>query len=547
MFHWGDDNLSAEVREGRQHCRCKLLSPRFCSAMKTMNQMNSGTGFPIDPAHNKAVLRGPVMPDLIRDETLAEIFIATAEAYPTKPAIVTREMRLTYADVLAEARAIARGLIQRGIGPGDVVGLWKPRGPQLLISQIGITLTGAAWLPFDGDAPVERINTCLADAEAKALLTTDIGRHEFTHAPCPVLSPADLVDRNDISEVPVRPAGISSKTPAYMIYTSGSTGVPKGIVISQGNITHFLRSSNEIYGIANDDVVFQGASVAFDLSMEEIWVPYLVGATLFVASPNDMGEAERLAGLMTDQGITVIDTVPTLLAILTEDVPSLRLILLGGEACPPTIVKKWSREGRRIFNTYGPTEATVVATAAIVVPDEPVTIGGPIPNYTCYVADENLNLLNFGQQGELLIGGPGVAQGYLKRDSLTAEKFIANPFGTEGNDPILYRSGDGVSLDPHGNILFHGRIDDQVKVRGFRVELGEIESRIQLLPGIAHAAVVLRRDNDLDQLVAFVIPAGTEGFDSREARKILRETMPAYMVPARLKASPPCRNCRPAR
>ncbi len=239
-----------------------------------------------------------------------------------------------------------------------------------------------------------------------------------------------------------------------MIYTSGSTGVPKGIVITGRNICHYLRSANALYAIGPADIVFQGASVAFDLSMEEIWIPYLVGASLFVATREMLGEADALPDVLNAAAVTVLDTVPTLLALLSRDVASLRLIILGGEACPPTLGARWCRPGRTIYNSYGPTETTVVATAALVEPGEPVTIGGPIPNYTCYVVDDALNLLDRGQEGELLIGGPGVAAGYLNRDALTREKFIANPFRTGGIDPVLYRSGDAVALDPSATSSF---------------------------------------------------------------------------------------------
>ena len=208
---------------------------------------------------------------------------------------------------------------------------------------------------------------------------------------------------------------------------------------------------------------------------------------------------------MEANGITVLDTVPTLLAMMPRDIPSLRLIILGGEALSPDRRESLVPARTQIFNSYGPTEATVVATVAEVQPHEPVTIGKPIPNYTCYIVDEQLQLLGPGAEGELLIGGPGVARGYLKRDELTREKFIANPFDGDGSDPILYRSGDAVILDENGNIVFHGRIDDQVKIRGFRVELGEIESVLTHVAGVSHAAVVLRNDDGIDQLVAFVV------------------------------------------
>ncbi len=425
-------------------------------------------------------------------------------------------------------------MIRRGIGPGDVVGLWGPRGPELLISQIAVAKSGAAWLPFDADAPVDRIETCLRDAEAKGLLTSESfavkARGGVT---APILTVADLIDANDQSPVDARRNGATPDHPAYMIYTSGSTGVPKGIVITGRNICHYLRSANETYRIGKSDIIFQGASIAFDLSMEEIWIPYLVGATLFVATPEVMGEAEALPDLMEEVGVTVLDTVPTLLSLMPRDIKTLRVIILGGEACPPAVAARWCKPGRTIFNSYGPTEATVVATVAEVLPDEPVSIGGPIANYSCYVAGEANNLLARGVEGELLIGGPGVARGYLKRDTLTAEKFIANPFDRTGSDPILYRSGDAVAMLADGKIAFRGRIDDQVKIRGFRVELGEIEAKLADFPGVNQAAVVLRNDDGLDQLVAFIVPEKGVTLDPKAIRADLRGTLPAYMAPAR--------------
>ncbi|MDX7951901.1 amino acid adenylation domain-containing protein [Lichenihabitans sp. Uapishka_5] len=481
-----------------------------------------------------AILQGPQRPDLLRDELLSEIFDATVAAHGGKVAIRFGERALTYAEVDAAATALARGLVRRGIGPNHVVGLWMPRGADLLIGQIAVAKTGAAWLPFDADAPVDRIAVCLGDAEAAVVLTVDASRTKADGAfPCPALVAADLVDAADLRPLDPRAAGATPAHPAYLIYTSGSTGVPKGIVITGRNICHYLRSANLLYHISSEDVVFQGASVAFDLSMEEIWIPFMVGATLFVASAETLGEVDRLPDLMNHQGITVLDTVPTLLAMLTRDVPSLRLIILGGEACPAALAQRWWQPGRSIFNTYGPTESTVVATAAEVRPDEAVTIGRPIANYTCYVADEALALCGPGVEGELLIGGPGIARGYLKRDALTAEKFIKNPYGGDGRDPVLYRSGDAVVLDAQGNIAFRGRIDDQVKIRGFRVELGEIEAKLSDQPGIAQATAVLRSDDGIDQLVAFLVPVDAASLDPKLLREALKAELPPYMIPAR--------------
>ena len=491
-------------------------------------------GLSVLPVFNPSMLKGAIRSDLVRDELLSEIFVETAKRFPQKTVFATRERLYSYAEIDERSDLLAKGLVAAGIGPGSVVGLWMARGPELLTAQIAITKTGAAWLPFDADAPIGRIATCLEDAEAKGLLTSDALKDAASDAHVPVFTSSTLAGSDAKAALAPRSAGANSASPAYMIYTSGSTGVPKGIVITQANICHYLRSANLDLDMRSTDIVFQGASVAFDLSMEEIWIPYLVGATLFVATPDIMAEADRLPDVLIAAGVTVMDTVPTLLGIMAKDVPTLRTIILGGEACPPALVNRWGRPGRKIFNTYGPTEATVVATLCEVKAGEPVTIGTPIANYSVYVADvDTLALLEVGQQGELLIGGPGVARGYLKRDALTAEKFIANPFASDGADPVLYRSGDAVAIDAYGNVSFFGRIDDQVKIRGFRVELGEIETKLTDEANILQAAVLLRRDGDVENLVAFIVPEAGAQIDVTDLRARLRGVLPPYMVPNR--------------
>lgn len=505
--------------------------------MNDMSKLSATTD--IAAANPLAMLAGERRPDLLRDEVLGEIFGATVAERAAHPALVDASRRLSYDEVWAAAGRQARGLALAGVGPGDLVGLWMPRGIDLLIAQIAISRAGAAWVPFDAEAPVDRIAVCLTDAEAKGIVTAADWQGRAAATERTVWTPEALAAGDDGVAMPARAAGLTQDHPAYLIYTSGSTGTPKAIVISHRNICHFLRSGNALYGIDGDDIVFQGASVAFDLSMEEIWTPYLAGATLYVASPETMGDAEKLPALLTDAGVTVIDTVPTLLGILPADVPSLKLILLGGEALPPATVQKWSKTGRRILNTYGPTEATVVATATEVVPGEIVTIGRPIANYTAYIVNEAMEVVGPGEQGELLIGGPGIARGYHGRPELTAEKFIANPFANpfgDDGDPILYRSGDAVSLDGNGNIVFHGRIDDQIKIRGFRVELGEIESKLSDEPGVHQAAVVLRIDDEIERLVAFVVAEPGVAVDGAALRASLRDQLPPYMVPAHFEA-----------
>lgn len=483
-------------------------------------------------ANPSAFLRGSAMPDCLRNECLAEIFEATVAARPHHVAMRDAREALTYAEVNRRAEAIAAGLVSIGAGPGRIIGLWMPRGIDLLVAQIAIAKSGAAWLPFDADAPVDRIAVCLDDASALALLTSDVFAQRTSSMPCAVVTTTTL-PQSTTPLIPARQRCLKPDDAAYLIYTSGSTGVPKGIVISHRNICHYLRAGNALYGLRPDDVMFQSASVAFDLSMEEIWIPYLVGATLEVATPELLADTDALADHLIARSVTAIDTVPTLLSMFSRDVPSLRLVIFGGEALPPSIIERWAKPGRTIFNTYGPTEATVVATACKTVAGQTVAIGKPIPNYSCYIVDEAMQLCAPGVQGELLIGGPGVACGYFKRAELTAEKFIANPFGSDGLDPILYRSGDAVSLSPDGEILFHGRIDDQVKIRGFRVELGEIETRIDARPEIAQAAVVLRQDDGIDRLVAFLVPYPDVEIDRMALRAALAQDLPAYMLPSR--------------
>ncbi len=477
-------------------------------------------------------LAGGFHPDLLRDELLPELFAATAVRSPARTALVFGERRLSYGALASAAWRVANALRARGIGRGAFVGLWMERSADLHVALLGILAAGAAYIPFDADAPRERVAACLADCAAAAILVDDSTLARAGDLPAAPLRLAELAAISDRAP-DLRAEGASPSDPAYAIYTSGSTGQPKAVVISHRNICHYLRAANDIFCLVPEDVVFQGASVAFDLSLEEIFLPYLAGATLWVAGREVLQATDRLCDVLDGAGITVLDTVPTLLTLLPRDVPSLRVVILGGEACPPAVMDRWCRPGRRLFNSYGPTETTVVATVAELLPGQPVTIGRPIANMTCFVVDDQLRPVPVGTEGELLIGGPGVAAGYLGRPELTAQKFIPNPFPASGLDPVLYRSGDAVSVDAEGRLHFHGRIDDQVKIRGFRIELGEIEAKLSDLPGVAQPAVVLRNDDGADRLVAFVVPAAGAGIDAAALRAALGRQLPAYMVPSR--------------
>src|SRR5450830_1232690 len=455
--------------------------------------MNDST--PASPASSSPthadILYGPPRPDLLREEVLADLLEATARRCPEHIALIDGEHRLTYAEFDAQAGLAASRLVAAGVRPGDIVGLWLPRGAKLLLMQAAIAKAGAAWLPVDEDTPVERLQVCLDDANGAGVVScasfasrlADAGIQRPVWTAEKLLAPAAPGE-----DLPLR-GEVRPEHPAYVIYTSGSTGKPKGILISQRSICHFLRSENAVLEVRQDDTVYQGFSVAFDMSFEEIWIAYLVGATLWLGPKEISGDPEALPRALAANQVTVLHAVPTLLALFAEEVPSLRLINLGGEMCPESLVERWSRPGRAMFNTYGPTEATVSCSLARLRPGVPVTIGRPLPNYGLFVihpaVEENgLVLLPRGDVGELCITGPGVAAGYLNRTDLTAEKFLANPWSCHAHDARLYRTGDLARIGEDGCVQCLGRTDDQVKIRGFRVELGEIEAALAHLPGI---------------------------------------------------------------
>ena len=513
-----------------------------------------------------AIVRGADLPDALRDESLADIFEQTAATFPDKIALTFGCQSLSYAQLEYEANLLADRLLHKGVVAGNLVGLWLMRGLDLLIAQLAIAKTGAGWLPLDADIPPERILVCLDDAKAVGLVTINdfapVVQGLLDSVNIPLWTVENLrAEIPSLADYPIENWRRRTPTlehnpvldPAYVIYTSGSTGKPKGILISQGSICHFLRSENARLGIHSDDKVYQGFSVAFDMSFEEIWISYLVGASLWIAPKAMVADPEALYQVLLSEKITVLHAVPTLVALLPQDVPNVRIMNLGGEMCPDAVVRRFARPenipNRQLFNTYGPTEATVSASLALLEPHEPVTIGIPLPNYGMLVRNEEGKVLNMDEVGELCIFGRGVALGYLGRPDLTAEKFIDNPHARNEDEKILYRTGDLAKIAPTGEIFMFGRADDQVKVRGFRVELGEIESTLVDIAGIGTAAVVLRSLNEVEQLVAFVVPdeksdkglsqdltfanGGVVPLSQNELRQILRQKLPSYMVPAR--------------
>jgi non-ribosomal peptide synthetase-like protein len=493
------------------------------------------------PQSHPDILYGTQQQDLLREEILADLLEATAARSPDQAALIFGERTLSYRELNAQADLAASRLLDAGVRPGQIVGLWLPRGIELLVLQAAIAKAGAAWLPVDEDTPVERLQVCLDDADGAGVLTCAAFAPRLAGIGRPVWTAETLLAAPAPGAVLARRGAVSPDVPAYVIYTSGSTGKPKGILITQRSICHFLRSENAVLGVTAADKVYQGFSVAFDMSFEEIWIAYLSGATLWIGPKEISGDPETLPRMLEQNRVTVLHAVPTLLALFNQEVASLRLINLGGEMCPESLVERWSREGRQMFNTYGPTEATVSASLARLHPGQPVTIGTPLPNYGLLVIDANpdaapgapLRLLSRGDIGELCITGPGLAAGYLGRQDLTADKFLLNPWSSGEHDARLYRTGDLARIAADGAVVCLGRADDQVKIRGFRVELGEIEALLAQQAGVGTVAVLLRKDDGIDQLVAYLVAEAGVTLDPRVLRASLAEKLPPYMVPGR--------------
>jgi len=444
--------------------------------------------------------------------------------------VLCQSQELTYAGVNSRANQMARFLIAAGVRPGDRVALLLPRSVEVYVSLLGILKTGAAYVPLDPDYPADRIGFVLTDCAARVLITTkDLSGRATGFSGRIVCLEENPTLRLCSEEQPE--AMVGSEDVAYVIYTSGTTGRPKGIEVEHHSVCHLVRTEAEIFQVQPLDRVYQGFSIAFDASVEEIWLAFYAGATLVAATREMVYAGPELPRLLGEAGVTVLSCVPTLLAMMDADMPSVRLLILGGEVCPPDLVKRWWRPGRRVVNTYGPTEATVIATYADCQPDRPVSIGRPIPGSFACILDEQLQPIAEGAAGELCLGGGGLARGYVNRPELMREKFISIP--VPGSSPQrIYRTGDRARWTPDGEIEFLGRLDGQVKIRGFRVELSEIENVLLECPGVAAAAVTLREDQPgAPRLVAYLVPKQGIRFHPTDVRENLQRRLPAFMIP----------------
>ncbi|MGW3820356.1 Pls/PosA family non-ribosomal peptide synthetase [Streptomyces sp. NPDC005046] len=443
--------------------------------------------------------------------TLVDILDASVRAYPDEPALDDGRRALTYRALAAEVEGIRWRLAEAGVGLGDRVGVRVPSGTnELYVAILGVLAAGAAYVPVDAEDPDERAELVFGEADVRAVVGAG---QELT-----------VTGR---SEVPAGRPGVEHD--AWIIFTSGSTGRPKGVAVSHRSAAAFVDAEADLFlaeePIGPGDRVMAGLSVAFDASCEEMWLAWRYGACLVPVPRSQVRSGADLGPWLVEQEITVVSTVPTLAALWEpETLNEVRLLIFGGEACPPELTQRLVTEGREVWNTYGPTEATVVACAALLTGDEPIRIGLPLNGWELAVVDEAGELVPMGGSGQLVIGGVGLAR-YLDAEK-DAEKYA--PLTSLGWERA-YRSGDLVKAEPEG-LIFLGRADEQIKLGGRRIELGEVDAALQGLPGVAGAAAAVRTARGGNQLlVGYVVIQ--EGWDRAAAVEKLRAELPAALVP----------------
>ncbi|WP_155373481.1 non-ribosomal peptide synthetase [Catellatospora vulcania] len=452
-------------------------------------------------------------------QALHELVGAAIAARPDAVAVVAADSAMTYAQLDAEAAAVAAQLRGRGIGPGDLVAVCLPRTSRLLPALLGVLRTGAAYLPLDPEHPPARRDGLLADAGPAAVLTADADGSTVLAETTPPI-PGDPAMPPTVGD----PATPSRHEPGlcYVIYTSGSTGRPKGVAVEHRAVVNLLHALPDVVPTGPGDVWLAVASAAFDMSVPELWLPLVTGGTVVLATAEQARDGELLLKLLRLTGATHAHLTPSTWRRLLDAGFAERgvVAVCGAEALPAPLAAELRSQTSRLVNLYGPTETTVWSTAADLTGGGPVTIGRPLANTTAYVLDAALRPVPHGIVGELCLGGAGVARGYLGRPELTADRFVDTAWGR------LYRTGDRVRRLPDGSLEFHGRIDDQLKVRGHRIEPGEVEAFLRAAESVVDAAVTVSADGDA--LVAYVVGAP----DPARLREQLAAGLPGYLVPS---------------
>ncbi|OKI08083.1 hypothetical protein A6A06_35110 [Streptomyces sp. CB02923] len=474
--------------------------------------------------------------------SLREQFEAQVALTPGSDAVRCGDDLLGYAELNARANALARLLIRHGAAPERYVAVALPRTVDLPAALLAVVKTGAAYLPVDPEHPADRIGAVFADAAPSCVLTTRALAPQLPLTDARVIVVDDPDTRAALAELPAgdlgadeRPAGWSPASPVYALFTSGSTGRPKGVVITGENLVNFLAAMRGTFRPRPSDRFLAVATVAFDIAGLDFYLPLLSGASVHLATTEEVRDVPRLAALLSSSGATFMQATPSLwqglVAQFPEALKGLR-ILVGAEAVPPALSRRMVELAASVTNLYGPTETTVWSTLADVTGEGAAPIGRPIGNMRMYVLDDALRPVPVGVPGELYISGKGMARGYLGRPGLTAGRFVAHPYGAPGER--LYRTGDLVKWRQDGQLAYLGRTDFQVKVRGYRIELGEIESALGEDPAIAQTVAVVREDRPGDQrITAYVVPVRDgERLDVAGLRDRVARTLPPYMVPS---------------
>ncbi|MBD1892511.1 non-ribosomal peptide synthetase [Coleofasciculus sp. FACHB-SPT9] len=458
-------------------------------------------------------------------------------------ALIFENQQLTYRELNIRANQLAHHLQQLGVVPDVLVGICVERSLEMIVGLLGILKAGGGYLPLDPTYPQERLSFMLEDAQVSILLTHShlSSLLKTCWGDCQDSLSVVCLD-TDLDAIAHHPqhnpsSNVTSENLAYVIYTSGSTGKPKGVLVQHRGLSNLAEAQLEVFKVQPSDRILQFASLSFDASIFEIVMALRSGATLYLAKKESLLPGQPLIKLLRENAITHATLPPTVLAVLPEKLPALQTIICAGESCSQNIVKRWAVD-RKFFNAYGPTEATVWATIAEISNDShKPSIGRPISNTQIYILDAHLQPLPIGITGELYISGDGLAQGYLNRPDLTAERFIPNPFNSyrDKNSRIstIYKTGDLARYQPDGKIEFLGRLDDQVKIRGFRIELGEIEAVLTQHPAVRETVVItIEKVSGDKRLVAYIVPAQNFTPTIIELRDFLKKKLSEYMVPS---------------